>query len=91
MTKRSLISSLYVDCWHRKCIEPVKRAHGNGLQWQSHRFAIKGGISWREAMCRDMSEPNILMVVARGPAVDRVPLFSELSFRGIPVRIVEAV
>jgi hypothetical protein len=30
-------------------------------EWQSHRFEIKGGISFREAMIRDMSEPNVFL------------------------------
>ena len=40
-----------------KCVEPVKR-NKDGLRWISHRFPIKGGISWREAMIQDMSQPN---------------------------------
>lgn len=87
---RSLISSLYVDSMHLKCIEPVKRTHGNGMQWQSHRFAIKDGISFREAMLKDMSEPNVLLVGYRVPPDGRPPLFGDVTFRGIPVRIVEA-
>lgn len=88
MTRRSLISSLYVDSMHRKCIEPVKRTHGNGPQWQSHRFAIKGGISFREAMLRDLAEPNVLLVAWRVPPGERAPLFGDVSFRGIPVWVV---
>ncbi len=74
--------SLYPNV-HRKCIEPVKRKHGgNGVQWVMHRFEIKGGISWRDAMIYDMMiQPNQFVVEdAEG----------NLSFRGIPVRIVEA-
>jgi hypothetical protein len=55
-----LPQSISSNSWyHRKCVEPVKRKHG-GLrpEWQSHRFEIKGGISWHEAMIRDMAEPN---------------------------------
>ncbi len=48
-------SSIYRDFWHRKCIEPVKRRHGSTQpEWQVHRFEIKGGISWRDAMIYDM-------------------------------------
>ena len=45
---------VYLDFLHRKCIEPVKRNHGNGLEWQAHRFPIRGGISWREVMKEDL-------------------------------------
>lgn len=40
----------------RKCIEPIKRRHGSPQpEWQAHRFEIKGGISWRDAMIYDMA------------------------------------
>jgi len=50
--------------WNRKCIEPIKRVHGDGLQWICHRFEIKNGISWRDAMIRDFSRPNPLLEMA---------------------------
>lgn len=44
---------------HVKCIEPVKRKHGKPhAEWQSHRFPIKGGISFREAWMYDASRGN---------------------------------
>lgn len=69
--------------YHHKCIEPFKRKHGgNGPQWVSHRFEIKGGISFRDAMIYDMFfQPNHFIV--EGPD-------GEFNFRDIPVRIVEA-
>lgn len=68
---------------HRKCIEPVKRRKGSTTpQWQQHRFEIKGGISWRDAMIYGMFlQENHLIV--EGPD-------GELNFRDIAVRIVEA-
>lgn len=47
--------------FHEKRVEPVKRNHGNGLQWMVHRFPIKGGISLRDAMVADASQPNPLL------------------------------
>ena len=42
-----------------KCIEPVKRKHGNTYpEWQCHRFPIKGGISWRDVLIMEWSKPN---------------------------------
>lgn len=40
------------------CIEPVKRKHGNGEQWMVHRFPIKGGITWHDAMLIEAATPN---------------------------------
>jgi endonuclease I len=38
-----------------KCVEPIKRKHGKSYpEWQFHRFEIKNGISWRDAMIYDM-------------------------------------
>lgn len=45
---------------HAKIVEPAKR-NKDGVQWIVHRFPIKGGISLREAMIRDMSQPNPLL------------------------------
>jgi len=58
----------YLDVWNKKCVEPVKR-NKDGVQWISHRFPIKGGISPREAMIRDLCEPNPLfnLVCKGGP------------------------
>lgn len=69
--------------YHRKCIEPVKRRRGTSEpQWQPHRFEIKGGISFRDAMVYDMmSQPNRVVIEDDD---------GNLSFRGMPVRIVEA-
>ena len=56
---RVVSTSVYTSAWFNdKRIEPVKRKHGNGEQWMPHRFPIRGGISWRDAMTADMSEPN---------------------------------
>ena len=64
--------------WHRKCVEPVKRKHGSlRPEWQHHRFEIKGGISFREAMIRDMSAPNVLLRGENGG----------IFFRDIPIRL----
>lgn len=65
-------SGIYSHFWHRKCVEPVKRKHGSSQpEWQSHRFEIKGGISWREAWLRDArseaSRPNPLQAMIRTP------------------------
>lgn len=75
--------SFYTHLWHRKCVEPVKRRHGSTTpQWQHHRFEIKGGISFRDAMIYDMmTQPNQFVVEDAD---------GNLSFRAIPVRIVEA-
>jgi len=66
-------NDIHSHFFKRKCIEPVKRNHGNGLQWISHRFEIKGGISWREALLRDLAKPNPLldMVVVKQLALSR--------------------
>lgn len=41
---------------HFKCIEPIKRKHGKTYaEWQAHRYEIKNGISWRDAMIYDMA------------------------------------
>lgn len=50
---------IYVDPLHSKCVEPVKR-NKDGTRWISHRFPIKGGISMRDTMVLDFSEPNPL-------------------------------
>ena len=47
--------------WIEPVVEPVKRNKGNGLQWIIHRFPIRGGISRREAMLRDMARPTPLL------------------------------
>lgn len=76
---------IYTHFWNRKCIEPVKRrCGGSGMRWVSHRFEIKGGISWRDAMAMDMAQPNVLFVQLDQQGNSR------LTFRGIPVRLVEA-
>lgn len=55
--------SLYSnDFWYEHCVEPKKR-NKDGFRWIVHRFAIKGGISIREAMRREMYEPNPLLNV----------------------------
>lgn len=81
--KMSILSNHWM---HRKCIEPVKRTHGNGPQWVSHRFEIKGGISFRDAMIRDMAQPNILLALLDDTGTGK----TTATFRSIPVRIVEA-
>jgi hypothetical protein len=43
-------------CWEP---EPRKFA-GSGIQYVSHRFPIKGGISTRDVMIRSMSRSNPL-------------------------------
>jgi hypothetical protein len=47
--------------FNEKRVEPVKRKHGAGEQWMVHRFPIKGGISLRDAIIADMSQPNPLL------------------------------
>lgn len=44
--------------------EPVKR-NKDGLRWISHRFPIKGGISARELLARNLTEPNPLLEILR--------------------------
>jgi len=48
-----------MKAFHAKCVEPRKR-NKDGKKWIVHRFPIKGGISIREAMIKDMAEPNLL-------------------------------
>lgn len=56
-----------------RVVEPIKRKKGfTRPTWQSHRFEIKGGITWMEAMRRDMLGNK---VIENG------------SFRGIPIRM----
>lgn len=64
----------YYDMIRRvPCVEPMKRKHGSTQpQWQSHRFPIKGGITWAEAMRRDLCEQR--MIVGG-------------KLRGLPVRV----
>lgn len=51
--------NIYLDIWRLKCVEPIKRKHGSlRPEWQSHRFPIKNGITWREAMIRDLAQPS---------------------------------
>lgn len=77
--------SILSNHWmHRKCIEPVKRIHGNGPQWVSHRFEIKGGISIREAISRDLTDPRVVLVQCGEDGKTRA------TFRSIPIRITEA-
>ena len=57
--------------FHAKVYEPVKR-NKDGMRWIIHRFPIKGGISFREAMIREVMEPNKLFKLVRlvgGPDV----------------------
>jgi hypothetical protein len=57
---------IYTDFWRKRCVEPVKRKHGSlKPEWQHHRFEIKGGISWRDAMLLDMSQPNPLLSLVK--------------------------
>ncbi len=51
---------LYSYLTSMRCVEPKKR-NKDGLRWISHRFPIRNGITWREAMLRDMTEPNHLL------------------------------
>lgn len=76
--------TIYSNAWmHVKCVEPVKRKHGTfSGEWQSHRFPIKGGISWRDAMIYDMMLQKNQFVVEDSEG--------NLSFRGMPIRVVEA-
>ena len=54
--------NLYAGFWHRKCIEPIKRKHGRTEpEWQSHRFEIRNGISWRDALIHDFAQRNTLL------------------------------
>lgn len=47
---------------NRRCVEPVKRRKGERVaKWIVHRFAIKGGISLREAWLRDLARPPPLL------------------------------
>lgn len=75
--------SILSNHWmHRKCIEPIKRTHGNGPQWVSHRFEIKGGISFRDTMIYDMmTQSNQFVSYAPDGG---------LRVCGLPVRIMEA-
>ncbi len=55
------LSRIFHDALNEKCIEPIKRKHGNFVEeWQRHRFPIKNGISSHESFLRDMREPNTL-------------------------------
>lgn len=66
--------SIYTDLWNKPCIEPIKRKHGSyHAEWQSHRFSIKGGITWRQAMIIDFSARNVLL--------------AGMTFRDITIRI----
>jgi hypothetical protein len=39
--------------FHERTFEPKKRMCGGGFKWVSHRFPIKGGISFRDTMIAD--------------------------------------
>lgn len=65
----------YVDGFHLKCVEPMKRLYDT-YGWKSHRFAIKRGISLRDAMLEDALEESVLFVEGL-----------KVTFRGIPVRV----
>lgn len=73
------VGTIYSNAfWRRKCVEPVKRRHGNPWpEWQSHRFEIKGGISWRDAMVYDMMHQ-------RNPLLDLVAVRKLASPRRKP-------
>jgi len=42
----------------RRCYEPKKRLVNGKYGWARHRFPIKGGISFREVLIRNLYEPN---------------------------------
>lgn len=73
--------SIFSAMWGLRCIEPVKR-NKDGMQWIVHRFPIKGGITLREAMVRDMMAPNTLIL-------EKSAEIGELTFRDIPIRVQE--
>lgn len=58
--------NVYQEALTQKCVEPRKR-NKDGLRWIVHRFPIKGGISLRHAMIRDMMEENPLWRMAGLP------------------------
>lgn len=39
-----------------RCVEPVRRMVGGRFGWAVHRFPIRGGITWPEAMRISISE-----------------------------------
>ena len=58
----------------KRCVEPIKRCKGSTYpQWQSHRFEIKGGITWRDAFRQDMFGQKMIV---------------DGKFRNITIRIV---
>ena len=59
------LRNIFDGVWHAKVYEPVKR-NKDGMRWIMHRFQIKGGISFREAMMKDMFEPNKLIRLIGG-------------------------
>lgn len=42
---------------NKKCYEPTPRNH-DGIRYHGHRFPIKGGITLRDVMIREMCKPN---------------------------------
>jgi hypothetical protein len=46
------------DALDARTYEPNKRFVGGTYGWANHRFPIKGGISFRQVMIRNMYEPN---------------------------------
>jgi len=51
--------------WNQPCVEPQKRRVGGVYRWAMRRFPIKGGITIRESMIRDMAAPNPLMELVK--------------------------
>jgi len=58
------VSAIYGNYFRIKNIEPQKRLVGGSFGWAAHRFPIKGGISWRDVMIRDMARPHPLFLAA---------------------------
>lgn len=52
----------YYEVFTAKIWEPRKR-NKDGMRWISHRFPIKGGISYREVMHLSLSDNNIFLAV----------------------------
>jgi hypothetical protein len=46
------------EALNRRCYEPKKRLVNGKYGWAKHRFPIKGGISFREVLIRNLYEPN---------------------------------
>ena len=71
----------FAEFMDKRCIEPQKRLRGGSFGWASHRFPIKGGVSFRETLARDLCKSNPFMADVFAKHGQPLPIGTRLKIR----------